>query len=450
MKKMMCFAMASLIALVLGCYKKIDVKPFNEQTKLLTAAFIENRLAIIRVSKEGQVSYTGIKFCQIPKKDKDGRIKKNKDGKIEYEDCSKAIEKQAALTASVFGALEQYTEALVALQAAPEKSAESAQAAADAINSIVSLVGYEPISSTITKFASEAWHQYAKYKAAKDLKDAIVKTQEFIPDIEKLIIQSIEKYESITSVFNDNILSNHINKNEGWVRYYNSLQSRRNTLTVLLATYNDIQEKQKALSELGILLGSGLIKQINKTALERNEIIALEIAQCDDLQLKDDCSDIDYQQIYQAWMNTEHGLSRIYENTLDLARMDVDLLANISETCLNNPTEGNCRLNSPFNNPDLLSVKHSSWMNEKRFIEEELISYSKAYNSYSAKLKSLHARQKATEEGLKAMKIAIEKWAKAHKDLSVSVQEDTAVSVIELAIAVRDIYLQFDSIEKGR
>ena len=416
---------------------------------MLSNSFVENKQMIVKLAKEGQVSYTGKKFCKIQKLDVSGKPEKDKDGKIIKEDCSDAINRQSSRTASVFAALTQYTEALVALQTAPEESEESAQAAADAINSIVSLVGYEPISSTITAFATEAWHQYSKYKAAKDLRDAISKTQMFVPHIAELIEKSLERYERIADVFNENILSNHMNKNEVWVKYYESLDARRNNLVVKLTTYNKLQERQKSLSELEVLIDSQLIDYMNQDSLKRNVIIAETTEQCQELQLKPDCTKFDPKEIYKDWTLSISGkTSKIYQSVMDLAKMDVELLNSIPKKCLEQNAIAACPAQSPVP-VSLLSDRHTSWMKEKRFIEDELAIYEDEYQKYSAALKELHARQKATEGGLTAMKTAVEKWATTHKELALAADKNMNASVIDLVLAVRDIYANFDEI-KGR
>jgi len=134
---------------------------------------------------------------------------------------------------------------------------------------------------------------------------------------------------------------------------------------------------------------------------------------------------------------------------MDLAKMDVELLNSIPKKCLDKATKSECPPNSPVP-VDLLSKRHTSWMKEKRFIEEELIGYRDAYQAYSEKLKALRARQKATEGGLKAMKTAVSKWAKAHTELNQAAQQNKNVSVIDLVLAVRDIYAQFDDIKGGK
>ncbi|MCG8632718.1 MAG: hypothetical protein MI863_02760 [Desulfobacterales bacterium] len=449
MKKIKLLFLAGLMLLLLGCPRITNVKPLNDQTKLLSASFVENKQQIVKIAKEGQVSYTGIKYCKYPLLDDKGNPKKDVDGKLLQEDCSVAIDRQATRTAAVFGALEQYTEALVALQTAPEKSEESARAAADAINSIVSMAGYEPISATITGFAAEAWTQYAQYRAAKDLQDAISKTQKVIPTIEELIVKSIEQYESTTSVFNENILDNHMTKNEVWVKYYESLNTRKKDLIVNLTTYNELQEKQKGISELKILIDSQLIKYMNEASLKRNAVIAEEISQCQALQDESDCTKVDPIKIYSDWVTTKgNETSLIYQSIMDLAKMDVELLKSIPEKCRSQNTSDACPPQSPVP-VSLLVDRHASWMKEKRFIEDELAVYKDEYVVYSNILKDFRARQKATEGGLKAMKTAVEKWAKAHAELELAAKNNMNISIVDLVLAVRDIYSQFDDIKGG-
>jgi hypothetical protein len=240
-----------------------------------------------------------------------------------------------------------------------------------------------------------------------------------------------------------------MNKNEVWVKYYESLNTRKNNLFVKLTTYNDLQEKQKSLSELKILIDSELMKHMNEASLKRNAVIAEEISQCQAFQNEDDCSKVDPKEIYNDWITPkDNETSLMYQSIMDLAKMDVELLKIIPEKCLAQNTPGACPPQSPVP-VSLLSDRHESWMKEKRFIEKELAVYKDEYVAYCNTLKDFRARQKATEGGLKSMKTAVKKWAKAHADLELAAKNNMNISVVDLVLAVRDIYAQFDDIKGG-
>lgn len=147
-------------------------------------------------------------------------------------------------TRESLGAVVEYSDSLVALAESGAKGKEAASSVAGQVQSLLGVIGANPIPGTLVAAFQEAYKAVAAIRARENLREAVMEAQVPVDTIANILSENLGELENISAAAGNDILGVLMVQMQPEVDYYDKLRKHNQRILHHLSLILDYQSKE--------------------------------------------------------------------------------------------------------------------------------------------------------------------------------------------------------------